>query len=213
MDTVMLTKDAFGDPHSSCKRVSDLNCALIHVDPGEMGEVASHTWTLLDNEQVVPRVHDEHVVPRGHYDDEQAALRVVNLEYDSAKMRWDKRWRPDLELGQNDDEQAALRVVNLECLAITLVNLEKEVLKGLVTDNDSAKIRWDKRWRPDLELGQKGHRVMRRNIHASHFMEYDDKTKAFWCSSCCCIASLWARSLRSPCRSIATHATGNWWRS
>jgi hypothetical protein len=159
MDTVMLTKDAFGDPHSSCKRVSDLNCALIHVDPGEMGEVASHTWTLLDNEQAVPRVHDEHVVPRGHYDDEQAALRVVNLEYDSAKMRWDKRWRPD------------------------------------------------------LELGQKGHRVMRSNIHASHFMEYDDKTKAFWCSSCCCIASLWARSLRSPCRSIATHATGNWWRS
>eukprot|EP00972_Heterocapsa_arctica_P015952 2352022-Heterocapsa_arctica.AAC.1 len=47
---------------------------------------------------------------------------------------------------------------------------------------------------------------MHRSLHASHILEYDDKAKAWWFSSCCGIASLVARSLALPCTGMATNA-------
>eukprot|EP00972_Heterocapsa_arctica_P001998 287464-Heterocapsa_arctica.AAC.1 len=51
MDTVMLFKNASGGPHPSSMRFRVMGCALVHSDMKGLGEVTSHTWTLMHVEQ------------------------------------------------------------------------------------------------------------------------------------------------------------------
>eukprot|EP00972_Heterocapsa_arctica_P032198 4745387-Heterocapsa_arctica.AAC.1 len=67
----MLFGDASGGPHSSSRRFRVVGCALVQIDPEGFGEVASHTWTL---------VHDEQAVPRGELECLVVALMMVEKE-------------------------------------------------------------------------------------------------------------------------------------
>ena len=66
-EAVLLFGDASGGPCSSIKRFRAVGCALVRLEPSDFSEVASHTRTLLHDEQAVPtqNIHGLQIEGRG----------------------------------------------------------------------------------------------------------------------------------------------------
>ena len=100
-EAVLLFGDASGGPYSSIKRFRAVGCALVQLEPSDFSEVASHTWTL---------VHDEQAVPRGELECLLVALITVGedvpliyiTDSSSVKDGWDKDLGPGMKMSHEN---------------------------------------------------------------------------------------------------------------